>query len=84
MDRWGLPKGSAIVSAFSVAGAFVMARRSGTSARFIAVYEPYRDTPKVKEVRETLPGTIEVVLSGATDEIHAMPKKFAYYRVTSK
>ena len=57
---------------------FVMARRTGTVARFVAVYD---DARAVRGVVETAPGVFRVTMAAARDEISAAPGKFAYKRV---
>jgi hypothetical protein len=55
-----------------------MARRTGTTARFVAVYD---DGLAVRRVAETGPGVFQVTMSAARDEISAAPKKFSYKRI---
>jgi hypothetical protein len=59
---------------------FVMARREGSAARFVAIEEPYRGTPAVKTVQETAPGHFTVVLADAVDEIRIGPGEFSLVR----
>ena len=51
---------------------FVMARRTGTVARFVALYDVCRE-PAIKRV-ESAPGVFQVTMSAARDEISAAPK----------
>jgi hypothetical protein len=62
---------------------FVMARRTGTSARFVALYEPCRETPAVRSLAESSPGAFVVTLAGARDEISTAPRKYSYGRTES-
>ncbi len=57
---------------------FVMARRTGTVARFVALYD---DGVAIKRVAETAPGVFQVTTSAARDEISAAPKEFSYRRI---
>jgi hypothetical protein len=59
---------------------FAMARRQGTSARFVALEEPYRSAPRVKSVREYGNGIFTVELEQATDEIRISPGEFTLVR----
>jgi len=63
---------------------FVMARRTAASARFVTVYEPYRESPAVMSVVERSPGVFEVALDGARDEVSVVAGKWAYRRVEEK
>lgn len=63
---------------------FVMARRTAPAARFVAVYEAYRDAPVVKSVVESAPGVFVVTMAGARDEISVIPGKFRYQRTETK
>ncbi len=63
---------------------FVMARRTGTVVRFVAVYEPYRDAPVVRSVVESPPGVFVVTMAEARDQISAAPNKFSYQRTEVK
>ena len=55
---------------------FAMARREGSAARFVALYEPYKDTPAVQSLSES-GGKLRVVMTGGTDEIPVAPGKFS-------
>jgi len=57
---------------------FVMARRKGTSAQFIAVHEPYTDSARIVRVRFLRPGVIAVQTQAGTDEICVEPGKFSF------
>ncbi len=46
---------------------FVMARRKGREARFVAVLEPFAEKPRITGFRETAPGEFEVTAAGFTD-----------------
>jgi hypothetical protein len=46
---------------------FVMARRKGRQARFVALLEPFGEQPSVSSFRETAPGEFEVVTGRFTD-----------------
>jgi hypothetical protein len=59
---------------------FVMARRRGREARFVTVYEPYREQPQLEHLR-CGENTCTVELAGATDEITLPPAGFARKRI---
>lgn len=59
---------------------FVMARRKGTLARFIALHEPFNKAPSVITVRELHPGVIAVQRASTLDEIVVEPGNFSYTR----
>jgi hypothetical protein len=59
---------------------FVMARRTAPAARFVALYEPYREAPVVRSVAEQSPGIFVVTMAGRRDEISIVPGKFSYRR----
>jgi hypothetical protein len=59
---------------------FAMARRQGTSARFVALEEPYRSAPRVKSVRESGNRIFTVELAQVTDEIRISPGEFTLVR----
>ncbi len=59
---------------------FVMARRKGTDARFVAVHEPFTKAPTIVNVTEVRPGVIAIQTAGALDEIVVDPRKFSYSR----
>jgi hypothetical protein len=61
---------------------FVMARRSGAAARFVAVYEAYGDAPAVASVVESRPGVFTVTMGAVRDEITLAPK-FSFVRTGS-
>jgi hypothetical protein len=63
---------------------FVMARRTAPKARFVAIYEAYRDTPVVKSVVESAAGVFVVTMAGSRDEISVTPGKFRYQRTESR
>jgi hypothetical protein len=60
---------------------FVMARRTGTAARFVAVYD---DANAVRSVVESSPGVFRVTLANAHDEISTASGKFAFQRAEEK
>ena len=55
---------------------FVMVRRSGTAARFVAVYEPYAKTARVRGVRETSPGVFAIESESGVQRVTVAPKRF--------
>lgn len=59
---------------------FAMARRRGTEARFIAVYEPVRGVSQVRSVRLVRPGVVRVESIDGTDEIGIVPGQFKFTR----
>ena len=63
---------------------FAMARRMGTAARFVAVYEPYREAPVVRSIVESVSGEFVVMLADARDEISTAPGKYSYRRTELK
>ncbi len=62
---------------------FAMARREGTAARFVALYEPYKDTPVVQSVSES-GEKFRVVMASGTDETSIAPGKFSVVRKPTK
>ena len=62
---------------------FAMARRAGTAARFVAVLEPCRETPRVRRVRWVRPDVVAVETDQGVDEIAIAPGRFAYSRSPS-
>lgn len=59
---------------------FVMARRTGKSARFIAVLEPFRDTSRLRSVRLLQPEVVEIVTAEGADEIVVTTGQFKFTR----
>lgn len=59
---------------------FAMARRSGKSARFIAILEPFRDTSRLRSVRRVRPDVVEIVTPEGADEIVVTAGQFKFTR----
>ncbi len=59
---------------------FAMARRSGKSARFITVLEPFREASRLRSVRLVRPDVVEVVTAEGADEIVFTAGKFRFTR----
>jgi hypothetical protein len=49
--------------------AFVMARRSGASARFVAVYEPFAKEARIRAVRERAAGEFTIEREGGVERV---------------
>jgi hypothetical protein len=62
---------------------FVMARRKGASARFVALYEPHRTTPTVDTFRDSGDGAFTVAMGQTCDQITIVPGKFSIARSTA-
>jgi hypothetical protein len=62
---------------------FVMARRNGTTARFVALYEPYRTMSIVDSSRESGDGAFTVAMGRTIDRIMIAPGKFSLARSIS-
>ena len=61
---------------------FVMARRTGSEARFVSLYEPYGAATVVKSFRESTRGAFTITTQDATDEITIEPGKLALLRTS--
>lgn len=59
---------------------YVMARRTGAEARFVALYEPYSQAPPKTTFRELAPNKFRVTLPDASDTISVEPGKFSLER----
>jgi hypothetical protein len=55
---------------------FVLVRRTGTAARFVAVYEPFAKTPRIRAVREASPGAFTIEREGGVDRVTVGPGRF--------
>jgi len=60
---------------------FALARRSGTSARFVAVLQPFQGSPARLKVSMINSDTMGVEAGGATDEIVIAPGRFKFTRL---
>ncbi len=59
---------------------FVMARRRGTEAHFIALYEPYTTQPLIRSLRKSSPNSFVIEAANKTDEISLEAGKFSLYQ----
>ena len=59
---------------------FVMARRRGTAAHFVALYEPSTAAPSIRSFRETSPGIFTIVTASSTEKIRISPGQTPFVR----
>jgi hypothetical protein len=60
---------------------FVMARRAGETARFVALHEPYAGTPRVRAFRQTGDGVYVIEREGLKEEVTVGAGRFAIRRI---
>jgi hypothetical protein len=63
---------------------FVIARRTGTAARFVHLLEPFRTSPQIRRLAWVRPEVIAIATDQWIDEITLAPGKYAFRRLPVK